>query len=569
MDYLQIICYYYIGDTMKDKRGFTLVELLAVIIILAILMLVAIPSVSNYIVNSRKEAYIQSAKQVVTGVVNLVNANKFDLYDQDTTYYIPASCAKLESGGQSSFGGKWEKNYVVVTFTGEDFDYYYTALDSTKTGNYITYSDKLEPDKILTGLDKVPTDICIGERDRIVYFDEKCDGTYRETYNVRHLVKDQESYDPENSTDMFQIRGVCKFNGKDGVVEGDGCSEYNGQVFIDTELKLFSQKNATKDFYIYFDIVRMDPSDQDSGSQWTLLANKLERGEYPGFCFRFAGNRLEFTQKIQGKKLATYYNIGEAHSLKLFRKDRVLYYSINGEPLQVFQDTSNFTDYFDSTLYIGAAQDGSGKPFRWVNATISNLVVKMGDIKNLLADANLHTIFHLPGECTFNGQDGVLEGEGCGQYAGQKYMDTGLKLFSNEYKNKDFQISFNIVDYDYNAQDPGTDQNTFMSTKSEVGTTTGLKVRKNGKNVETLAKFNNVSKNSLKDAAGAQTIKILKSNGVIYVMYNYGKLTKLIEVGSLNEVFDDTLWFGAARDGNGQPFRYVKATLSNITIQSS
>ena len=553
---------------MKDKRGFTLVELLAVIIILAILMMVAIPSVSSYIVNSRKEAYIQTAKQVVGGIVNLVNANKLDLYDLDTTYYIPAACAKLESGGQSAFGGKWEKNYVVVTYTGEDFDYYYTALDSTKTGNYITYSDNLDPDHILTGLDKVPTDICIGERDRIVYYSDKCDGTYKETYNVRHLVKDKESYDPENSTDMFQIRGICKFNGKNGVVEGDGCPDYNGQKFIDTELKLFSKKNATKDFYIYFDIVRMDPADQDDGKQWTLLANKLERGEYPGFCFRFAGNKLEFTQKIQGKKLSTYYNIGEAHSLKLFRKDRVLYYSINGEPLQVFQDTSNFTDYFDSTLYIGAAQDGNGQPFRWVNATISNLVVKMGDIKNLLADANLHTIFHLPGECTFNGKDGVLEGEGCEQYEGQKYLDTGLALFSNKYKNKDWQISFNILEYDPNGQD-ANEQSTFFSTKPETGATTGLKVRRSGNNVETQAKFNNVTKSTSKAASGAQTVKVLKTGGAVYVMYNNGKLTKLIELGDFNEVFNDTLWFGAARDANGEPYRYIKAKLSNITIQTS
>jgi hypothetical protein len=89
------------------------------------------------------------------------------------------------------------------------------------------------------------------------------------------------------------------------------------------------------------------------------------------------------------------------------------------------------------------------------------------------------------------------------------------------------------------------------------------------KNYILVAKFNNVTKNSVKDAAGAQTIKILKSNGVIYVMYNYGKLTRLVEVGSLNEVFNDTLWFGAARDGNGEPYRFVKATLSNITVQSS
>ena len=44
---------------MKNK-GLTLIELLAVIIILGILMLIAIPSVTNYINNFRKESYVNT-----------------------------------------------------------------------------------------------------------------------------------------------------------------------------------------------------------------------------------------------------------------------------------------------------------------------------------------------------------------------------------------------------------------------------------------------------------------------------------------------------------------------------
>ena len=84
----------------------------------------------------------------------------------------------------------------------------------------------------------------------------------------RRHIKDKDLYDPETATDLFQIRGICKFNGKNGVVEGDGCLDYNGDKFIDTGLQLFSEKNAKKDFYIYFDIIRMDPADQDDGKQW-------------------------------------------------------------------------------------------------------------------------------------------------------------------------------------------------------------------------------------------------------------------------------------------------------------
>ena len=42
---------------MKDKRGFTLIELVAVIIVLGILLVIAVPTVSQYIKESRVTAY--------------------------------------------------------------------------------------------------------------------------------------------------------------------------------------------------------------------------------------------------------------------------------------------------------------------------------------------------------------------------------------------------------------------------------------------------------------------------------------------------------------------------------
>jgi len=42
----------------KNKKGFTLIELLAVIVILGVLMAIAIPSMTGYIANSKKDNLI-------------------------------------------------------------------------------------------------------------------------------------------------------------------------------------------------------------------------------------------------------------------------------------------------------------------------------------------------------------------------------------------------------------------------------------------------------------------------------------------------------------------------------
>jgi prepilin-type N-terminal cleavage/methylation domain-containing protein len=134
---------------MKKEKGFTLIELLAVIIILGILMLVAIPSVTNYINNSRKSAYIDTALNYVKGAINLVNeGKKVGFYDEDTLLLIPVghgpeSMVKLESGGQSPYNSKWFYAYVGVVYDNKNgsYSYFYTSSDESGQGIGIKGSD--------------------------------------------------------------------------------------------------------------------------------------------------------------------------------------------------------------------------------------------------------------------------------------------------------------------------------------------------------------------------------------------------------------------------------------------
>lgn len=53
---------------MKKKNGFTLVELLAVIVVLAIIMIIAIPSVLDVMNTARKKAFVMYVDKIVTAV---------------------------------------------------------------------------------------------------------------------------------------------------------------------------------------------------------------------------------------------------------------------------------------------------------------------------------------------------------------------------------------------------------------------------------------------------------------------------------------------------------------------
>ena len=163
---------------MKYRRnGFTLIELLAVIIILGLLMLIAIPSVTAYINNSRKEGYIDTAIQYIKGATNLVNSGSLDIYDPEATYYIPSTCIELETGGDSPYGGKFSPAYIVVTYDNETYNYYWISRDDNGIGiNKPIKSTKLDKDNLSSGVKEIEVEPSYGidGRTKIIEFTDDC-----------------------------------------------------------------------------------------------------------------------------------------------------------------------------------------------------------------------------------------------------------------------------------------------------------------------------------------------------------------------------------------------------------
>lgn len=132
---------------MKDKKkkkinnkGFTLVELLATISILAIIMLIAIPNVVGVVQKSRNKTYVEDAKKMISLAKYKV---KSDVKIKDALGYgsVCISLNYLDSGKEikdAPNGGEYdtENSYVLVE-KNYDNSYYYSVqlLENDKDSN--------------------------------------------------------------------------------------------------------------------------------------------------------------------------------------------------------------------------------------------------------------------------------------------------------------------------------------------------------------------------------------------------------------------------------------------------
>ena len=142
---------------MKKKKGFTLLELLAVIVILAILLIIAIPKITQYIANSRKNSFVTSTKDFVDSIRKDATGEMYELpIAKNDVTIVSINMVGLEKGGiKSAFNGKWinDKSYVAIINVGTEMDpvysYFVAMLDSKRYAIPLTLDEKVNNSSIL------------------------------------------------------------------------------------------------------------------------------------------------------------------------------------------------------------------------------------------------------------------------------------------------------------------------------------------------------------------------------------------------------------------------------------
>ena len=98
---------------VKNNKGFTLVETIAVIIILGVVLSIAVPSITNVVKSTNKNRMISDAETFISEVKEYVESDTIGNTPKDNKYKLVDIKSKLS---KSPYGGNYnmESSFVII-----------------------------------------------------------------------------------------------------------------------------------------------------------------------------------------------------------------------------------------------------------------------------------------------------------------------------------------------------------------------------------------------------------------------------------------------------------------------
>lgn len=225
---------------MRNKKAFTLIELLAVIVILGIILTISIPQVTNYIASTRAKSMRTAAQTYIDAVRSYCTSNnEFPYKGKSKVYnlnYIVNTIGLDKKATKSPYGNEWDLNnsYVRITMDMDYNDTYSVLLIDSK--GYGLQEETLEKNLVNIG---------------VVNRAETGSPRYNVSYNGNHDVTF--SYTDENGISTTNAGGSVNLQAgtevtltsEDGEVTGYELSYPNGEKETRDGNVYVVEKNAT------------------------------------------------------------------------------------------------------------------------------------------------------------------------------------------------------------------------------------------------------------------------------------------------------------------------------------
>ena len=422
------------------------------------------------------------------------------------------------------------------------------------------------------------------------------------SYDDKQAVKNINTDNPNKVTLYAQWRTSstailhyddCTFNGPNSEASGD-CSVDNSYDFVNTNISLFSDENYSKNFVLSLVLTELDESRMGTGKRDTFFSAMYEendsiKGKFPGVLLRVENNKIVL-HASNGQQTSTYATdiwfdredfINKDFKLVRYNDGETikLYYMLGDSEPHLVKDITDLYATFDNPLFFGAMvkpdnttseRQAIGKiedvNFDFIDDETAKELLGIEDEPDDPDDPDEPEIptetFSIVEACTFNGANGTISG--C--ESDKNYIDTNINLWSEENYKKDFDVSFTIDEYVPGNQE--STQVTLMNAFREVSPKGyGMLVRRTGNNFEIIMRDGHGTEKTIKPASSTtQTIRFVRKNNNLCYSINGGTMTFAISLSKFDGPFDVPITFGAGIDKDGNPFRHIKGTLSNMNV---